>query len=70
MVAVVTVDTVHSLKYAGNGFARVSQEKSDTELYNRLKLKSIHWDLKSLGLWLCRFKPGSGYQNVKAVTAM
>ncbi len=27
-------------------------------------------DLKSLGLWLCRFKPGSGYQNIKAVTAM
>ena len=20
-------------------------------------------DLKSLGLWLCRFKPGSGYQK-------
>ena len=22
-------------------------------------------DLKSLGLWLCRFKPGSGYQDYK-----
>ncbi len=40
------------------------RQRPDVTHYARMVELVDTGDLKSLGLWLCRFKPGSGYQEI------